>query len=74
MKYFSKPLILVLSLLILVACGTNRSTSSKGKKKEIDTRQQYLTVKSDAIFESYRKENAGQVNDFTIAYILSLKP
>ena len=73
MKYFSKPLILVLSLLILVACGTNRSTSSKGKKKEIDTRQQYLTVKSDAIFESYRKENTGQVNDFTIAYIGTYK-
>ena len=73
MKYFSKSLILVLSLLILVACGTNRSTSSKGKKKEIDTRQQYLTVKSDAIFESYRKENTGQVNDFTIAYIGTYK-
>ena len=73
MKYFSKFLILVLGLLVLVACGTNRSTSSKGKKKEIDSREQYLNAKSDAIFESYRKGNTGQVNDFTIAYIGTYK-
>jgi len=55
--------------LILVACGSNRSTSNKGKKKKIDSREQYLNAKSDAIFESYKKEYKGQVNDFTIAYI-----
>ncbi len=73
MKYFSKFLIAALGLLVLVACGSNRSTSSKGKKKEIDTREQYLTAKSDAVFESYKKGNKGQVNDFTIAYIGTYK-
>ena len=70
MKYFSKFLIVVFNLLILVACGTNRSTSNK---KKIDSREQYLNAKSDAIFESYKKENKGQVNDFTIAYIGTYK-
>ena len=73
MKYFRKFLIVVFSLLVLVACGTNRSTSNKGKKKEIDSREQYLTAKSDAIFQAYKKENKGQVNDFTIAYIGTYK-
>ena len=73
MKYFRKVLIVVFSLLVLVACGTNRSTSNKGKKKKIDSREQYLTAKSDAIFQAYKKENKGQVNDFTIAYIGTYK-
>ena len=73
MKYFRKFLIVVFSLLVLVACGTNRSTSNKGKKKKIDSREQYLTAKSDAIFQAYKKENKGQVNDFTIAYIGTYK-
>ena len=73
MKHFSKFLIVVFSLVILVACGSNRSTSNKGKKKKIDSREQYLNAKSDAIFESYKKEYKGQVNDFTIAYIGTYK-
>lgn len=73
MKYFSRFLILVLGLLVLGSCGTNRSVSNKAKKKEIDTREQYLNAKSDAIFESYKKENTGQVNDFTVAYIGTYK-
>lgn len=73
MKYFSKSLLVVLGLLTMVSCGTNRSTSNKGKKKEIDTREQYLYAKSDAIYEAYKKENKGKVNDFTVAYIGSYK-
>ena len=73
MKHFSKILIVVLTLLVLMACGSNRSTSNKGKKKKIDSREQYLNAKSDAVFESFRKENRGQVNDFTIAYIGTYK-
>ena len=73
MKYFSRFLMLVLGLLVLGSCGTNRSVSNKAKKKEIDTREQYLNAKSDAIFESYKKENTGQVNDFTVAYIGTYK-
>jgi len=73
MRNFSKILIFVLGLLLFVACGTNRSASSKGKKKEIDSREQYLYAKSDAIFKAYKKENKGKVNDFTVAYIGSYK-
>jgi len=73
MKYFSKFLLLIVGFFILVSCGSNRSTSNKGKKKEIDTREEYLVAKSDAVFESFRKENKGQVNDFTIAYIGTYK-
>ena len=69
MKHFSKFLIVVFGLVVLGSCGSNRSTSNKGKKKKIDSREQYLNAKSDAIFESYKKEYKGQVNDFTIAYI-----
>lgn len=73
MKHFSKFFIVVFGLLVLVACGSNRSTSNKGKKKGIDSREQYLNAKSDAVFESYKKEYKGQVNDFTIAYIGTYK-
>jgi len=73
MKHFSKFLIVVFGLLVLGSCGSNRSTSNKGKKKKIDSREQYLNAKSDAIFESYKKEYKGQVNDFTIAYIGTYK-
>lgn len=73
MKHHSKLLILIFGLLVFVSCGTSRSTSKKGKKKEIDTRGEYLTAKSDAIFESFKKDNKGQVNDFTIAYIGNYK-
>ena len=73
MKHFSKFLIIVFGLLLFVACGTNRSTSNKKKNKGIDSREQYLNAKSDAIFESFKKENKGSVNDFTIAYIGSYK-
>lgn len=73
MKYPIKLFFAVLGLLIFISCGTNRSTSSKGKKKEIDSREQYLYTKSDDIFRSYKKENKGQVNDFTVAYIGTYK-
>jgi len=73
MKDFSKFSILVLGLLILVSCGSNRSTTDKNRKKEIDTRGEYLYAKSDDIIASYKKENKGKVNDFTIAYIETYK-
>ena len=73
MRYFSKSLVFVLGLLLFVSCGTSRSTSKKEKKKEIDTREQYLYAKSDVIFDAYKKKNKGKVNDFTVAYIGSYK-
>ena len=73
MSYRNKFLILMLTTFCLVSCGSNRSTSGKAKKKEISTREQYLFAKSDVIFESFKKENKGKVNDFTIAYIGTYK-
>lgn len=73
MKDFSKFSIFVFGLLILVSCGSNRSNTEKNKKKEIDTRSEYLYAKSDDIIASYKKVNKGQVNDFTIAYIETYK-
>ncbi len=73
MKYQSKLPILFVVLLFLVSCGTNRSTSDKTKKKEIDTREVYLINKSDQVFDSYKKGNKGKVNDFTITYIGNYK-
>jgi len=73
MNNLSKLFLLLLTIFCLGSCGSKRSTSSKVKKKEISTREQYLFAKSDDIFKSYKKENKGQVNDFTVAYIGTYK-
>ena len=76
MKHLSKLsifIIVLLFLLFLVSCGSKQATSGKSKKKEINTRESYLYAKSDLIFDSYKKENKGKVNDFTIAYIGTYK-
>ena len=73
MKHLSKLSILIVVLLFLVSCGSKQATSGKSKKKEINTRESYLYAKSDLIFESYKKDNKGKVNDFTIAYIGTYK-
>jgi len=73
MKHLSKLSIFIIVLLFLVSCGSKQATSGKSKKKEINTRESYLYAKSDLIFDSYKKENKGKVNDFTIAYIGTYK-
>lgn len=73
MKYSIKLLFIVIGLLIISSCGTSRSTSNKVKKKEVDIREDYLYSKSDDIFRSYKSENKGKVNDFTVAYIETYK-
>jgi flagellum-specific peptidoglycan hydrolase FlgJ len=73
MKHLSKLSILIVVLLFLVSCGSKQATSGKSKKKEINTRESYLYAKSDLIFDSYKKDNKGKVNDFTIAYIGTYK-
>lgn len=73
MKQVCKFSILVVVLILLSACGSNRSTSNKGKKKEVETREQYLYAKSDVIFDSYKNSNEGKVNDFTVKYIGTYK-
>ena len=73
MKHLSKLSILIVVLLFLVSCGSKQATSGKSKKKEINTRESYLYAKSDLIFDSYKKDYKGKVNDFTIAYIGTYK-
>lgn len=73
MKHLSKLPILILVLLFLASCGSKRSATVESKKKEIDTREVYLNAESDLIFDSYKKNNKGKVNDFTIAYIGTYK-
>lgn len=73
MTDLSKFSSLVLGLLILVSCGSKRSTADRNRKKEIDTREEYLYAKSDEIIAAYKNENKGKVNDFTIAYIETYK-
>jgi len=62
-----------LTLLLVASCGSGRTAADKGKKKEIETREQYLFNKSDDIFEAYKRTNEGKVNDFTIVYIGTYK-
>ena len=73
MKHLRKLSIFIIVLLFLVSCGSKQATSGKSKKKEINTRESYLYAKSDLIFDSYKKDNKGKVNDFTIAYIGTYK-
>ena len=73
MSYLSKVSILIIISFFIASCGSKRSTSSKTKKKTIDTREAYLINESDLVFDSFKKGNKGKVNDFTIAYIGTYK-
>ena len=73
MKQVCKFSILVVLLMLISACGSSRSSANKGKKKEVETREQYLQAKSDVIFNSYRNSNEGKVNDYTVNYIGTYK-
>ena len=73
MKQVCKFLILGVVLMLISACGSSRSSADKGKKKEVETREQYLQAKSDVIFDSYRNSNEGKVNDYTVKYIGTYK-
>lgn len=73
MKYGFKILTVIPALALFIACGPGRSAAERGKKKEIDAREQYLYAKSDVIFDDYKQINQGKVNDFTIDYIGTYK-
>ena len=73
MKDIKKLLIFSLLIVLLMSCGSNRSTSKKSKKQEEVTKEQYLYAQSDIIFDKYKKNNEGQVNSFTVAYIGNYK-
>ncbi|MEL4455932.1 glucosaminidase domain-containing protein [Lutimonas vermicola] len=60
-------------LTLMSACGSSRSSADKGKKKKVETREQYLQAKSDVIFDSYKNSNEGKVNDYTVKYIGTYK-
>ena len=73
MRYIRLYSLLILSMLLFISCGSNKSSAEKSTKKKVDIRQEYLNVESDAIFESFERENRGKVNDFTVAYIGTYK-
>ena len=61
MKNIKKLLVFGLLMVLLMSCGSNRSTSKKSKKQEEVTKEQYLYAQSDIIFDKYKKNNEGQV-------------
>lgn len=69
MKQVCKFSLVVILVFFISSCGSGRSSAEKEKEKEIQTREAYLYKKSDVIFDDYKHENQGKVNDFTIAYI-----
>ena len=69
MKQVCKFSLVVILVFFVSSCGSGRSSAEKEKEKEIQTREAYLYKKSDVIFDDYKHENQGKVNDFTIAYI-----
>jgi len=73
MKDIKKLLIFSLLMVLFMSCGSNRSTSKKSREKEEVTKEQYLYSQSDLIFDKYKKNNQGQVNSFTVAYIGNYK-
>ena len=73
MKDIKKLLVFSLLMVLFMSCGSNRSTSKKSKKQEEVTKEQYLYAQSDIIFDKYKKNNEGQVNSFTVAYIGNYK-
>ncbi len=73
MKDIKKLLVLSLLMVLFMSCGSNRSTSKKSKQKEEVTKEQYLYAQSDIIFDKYKKNNEGQINSFTVAYIGNYK-
>jgi flagellum-specific peptidoglycan hydrolase FlgJ len=73
MKDIKKLLVFSLLMVLFMSCGSNRSTSKKSRQQEEVTKEQYLYTQSDLIFDKYKKNNQGQVNSFTVAYIGNYK-
>ncbi len=73
MTYLRSFSIFIVLVLLVASCGSKQSTTSKTKKKPIDTREAYLMAESDQVFDSFKSENKGKVNDFTIAYVGTYK-
>ena len=73
MKDIKKLFIFSLLMVLFMSCGSNRSTSKKTRGQEEITKEQYLYTQSDIIFDKYKKNNEGQVNSFTVAYIGNYK-
>ena len=73
MKDIKKLLVFSLLIVLLMSCGSNRSTSKKSKQAEEVTKEQYLYAQSDIIFDKYKNNNESQINSFTVAYIGNYK-
>ena len=73
MKYMKKLLVISLMMVLMMSCGSKRSTAVKSVQQEQNTKERYLYAQSDQIFDNYKAENDGKVNSFTVDYIGNYK-
>jgi len=73
MKYMKKLLVISLMMVLVLSCGTKRSTVVKSVQQEENTKEKYLYTQSDLIFNNYKAKNEGKVNSFTVDYIGNYK-
>ena len=61
----------MIAVLIMSAlsCGSKRTVSDWSEEDPVTKRQRYLFAESDEIFEKFKEDNQGKVNDYTLDYI-----
>jgi len=69
MKKYLKITFLMALVTMTISCGSHKKRSKKAAAKETMTREQYLFAKSDLVFDEFKAQNKGSVNDFTLDYI-----
>lgn len=73
MKYMKKLLVISLMMVLMMSCGSKRSTAVKSVQQEENAKERYLYTQSDQIFDNYKAKNEGKVNSFTVDYIGNYK-
>ena len=68
-----RTLMIALTGMIVLSCGTNKNVSDWSEEDEMTRRQRYLFTESDAILQEFERENKGKVNDYTLDYISQYK-
>ena len=64
-----RNLIFGLLAVLLLSCGSNRTSARLSKQEEEAAKERYLYAQSDAIFDQYKKKNENVANSFTVDYI-----
>lgn len=64
-----RNLIFGLLALLLISCGSNRTSARMSKQEEEAAKERYLYTQSDVIFDQYKKKNENIANSFTVDYI-----